>query len=165
MSPESLFLCVRLLLLLAVANMTPIGVQRLLGPRWRWPLDGGLRFFDGQPLLGPSKTWRGLACAVLACAAVAPLLGLPPRTGMAVGGLSLAGDALASFVKRRLRLAPGSRATGLDQVPEALLPMVGLMPRLPLTWADVLLVVVTFLVLEIPLARWAWRHGLRRDPH
>ncbi len=125
---DVLGLSIRLLLLLAVANMAPIGATWLLGSRWSHPLDGGCRFVDGRPLLGPSKTWRGLAAAVLGCTVAAPLMGLPASAGAALGLLAMAGDAASSFAKRRLGIASGGRATGLDQVPEALLPLLALRP-------------------------------------
>ncbi|WP_425259368.1 CDP-archaeol synthase [Rubrivivax sp. RP6-9] len=162
---DALWLSMRLLLLLAVANIAPIVLQRVLGTRWNRPVDGGLRCADGRPLLGRSKTWRGLAAAVLACAAAAPALGLPAHVGAAVGALAMAGDALSSFVKRRLDIAPGGRCSGLDQIPEALLPLLVLQAALGLTWPLAVAIALAFFALEIPLARWAHRHGLREQPH
>ena len=62
---EDIWLGLRLLLLLGAANTAPIVIKRVLGGRWNAPLDGGLRFVDGRPLLGPSKTVRGLVAAVV----------------------------------------------------------------------------------------------------
>jgi hypothetical protein len=73
---EAIWTGLRLLLLLTLANTSPLVAKRLLGPRWAAPLDGGLRFFDGRPLLGASKTVRGVLVAVAACTLAAPLLGL-----------------------------------------------------------------------------------------
>jgi CDP-2,3-bis-(O-geranylgeranyl)-sn-glycerol synthase len=55
----------QLLILLAIANSVPIAAKRLLRDRLPYPLDGGLVFFDGRPLFGPSKTIRGILVAVL----------------------------------------------------------------------------------------------------
>lgn len=154
----------KLLLLLAVANTTPLLLTRWLHARLAWPLDAGLRFFDGRPLLGASKTWRGLAGAVLATAAAAPLLGLTAAVGAGLGAAALAGDALSSFVKRRLGLPSSSRATGLDQVPEALLPLLLLRTPLSLSGLEVAATTTLFFVLEIPLAAWFHRLGLRERP-
>ena len=162
---DALGLSVRLLALLAVANMTPIGLKRALGSRWAWPLDGAALFCDGRPVLGPSKTWRGLVGAVAACTLAAVLLRLPAAVGALVGVLAMAGDAASSFVKRRLGIASSGRATGLDQVPEALLPLIGVQVLLPLPWMAVAGIVAAFFVFEMPLARWAHRLGLRETPH
>ena len=62
---EDIWLGLRLLLLLGAANTAPIVIKRVLGGRWNAPLDAGLRFVDGRPLLGPSKTVRGLVAAVV----------------------------------------------------------------------------------------------------
>lgn len=154
----------RVLLLLATANITPIAAKRLVGDRWSAPLDGGLRFLDGEPLLGSSKTVRGLVVAVLASAGAALLMGLPAWLGAAVGGLAMAGDALASFAKRRLRIASSARATGVDQIPEALLPLLVLRLPLGLSWPQVGVITLAFFVLEIPLAWASHRLGLRDRP-
>src|SRR5271169_7192818 len=53
----------RLLLLLFLANGTPVMVKRILGNRWSYPLDGGHEFVDGRPLFGRSKTIRGVTLA------------------------------------------------------------------------------------------------------
>lgn len=162
---EELWIGLRLLLLVSAANMAPILVKRLLGPRWAWPIDGGLHLPDGRPLLGASKTWRGLAAGTLAATLLAPLLGLSLGTGALGGLLSLAGDALSSFIKRRLGVPPSGRAFGIDQVPEALLPMLALRATLGLSWPVVLGVTLAFLLLETPAARVSYRLGLRDRPY
>jgi len=154
-----------LLLLLGVANSAPIVAKRLLGDRWGAPLDLGATFFDGRPLLGPGKTIRGVVAAVVATALVAWPLGLPPSVGALLGAVSMAGDALASFIKRRLGVAPSGRAVGLDQIPESLLPLLAVQGPLDLSVAQVLGVTAAFFALEIPLARWAFRLGLRDRPY
>jgi len=162
---DGIWLGLRLLLLLGVANSAPIAARRLLADRWAAPLDGGLNFVDGRPLLGPGKTIRGVAAAVVATALASWALGMSPQVGALLGAVSMAGDALASFVKRRLGVAPSGRATGLDQVPESLLPLLAVQGMLDLSAVQILAVTVAFFVLEIPLARWAFRLGLRERPY
>ena len=62
----------RLLILLVLANGAPIVARHLLGDCCAWPVDGGMRTPGGQPILGPSKTLRGLLAAMLLTTAVAP---------------------------------------------------------------------------------------------
>ena len=162
---DGIWLGLRLLLLLGVANSAPIAARRLLRDRWAAPLDGGLNFVDERPLLGPGKTIRGVAVAVVATALASWALGMSPQVGALLGAVSMAGDALASFVKRRLGVAPSGRATGLDQVPESLLPLLAVQGMLDLSAVQILAVTVAFFVLEIPLARWAFRLGLRERPY
>jgi CDP-2,3-bis-(O-geranylgeranyl)-sn-glycerol synthase len=161
----TLSLAVRLLCLLGVANSTPILGKRLFGGLWSAPLDGGLRFVDGRPLLGPSKTVRGVALAIGASAAAAPLLGVPGSVGALVGAGAMAGDALSSFVKRRLGIPSSGRAAGLDQIPEALLPLLATRASLRLSAAQIVGVTFAFLVLEPPLAHLAFRLRLRDQPY
>lgn len=153
------------LLLLLVANGAPIVVRSLLGARYAWPLDGGLLFFDGRPLLGPAKSWRGVVAALLVTAMVAPLLGMPWQLGAQFALLVMLGDALSSFFKRRLAIAPRGRATGLDQLPEALLPLLALRQTLELVWGDVLLVVALFVILELSISPILYRLHIRLRPY
>ncbi len=153
------------LLLLTVANGTPVIVKRLLGLRLAWPIDGGLCLSDGHPLLGPSKTWRGLLLAIFSTGLAAAAMGLGWRLGLLVGGLAMLGDLLSSFTKRRLARASSSRALGLDQIPESLLPLLACRGPLGLGWLDVALGTVAFLFGEILLSRWLYRLRIRDQPY
>ena len=154
-----------LLVLLTIANGVPVIAKRLLGDRLAWPLDGNARFIDGRPLFGASKTIRGLALAVVATGAVAPLLGLAVTTGVLVGAGAMAGDLVSSFTKRRLDFKPSSRATGLDQIPESLFPLVACSPMLGLNVLDVAAGTVIFLIGEILISRVLYRLRLRDRPY
>jgi CDP-2,3-bis-(O-geranylgeranyl)-sn-glycerol synthase len=155
----------QLLILLTLANGTPVIAKRILGDRLAWPLDGGLSFADGRPLLGPSKTLRGILLAVLATTAGAALIGPGWRIGLIVGGLAMAGDLLSSFVKRRLNRPASSQAMGLDQVPEALLPLIACREALALSALDIAAVVAIFWVGEIVASRLLYRLGIRDRPY
>ena len=155
----------RLLLLLVIVNGAPILARWLLGSHGAWPVDGGRRYADGRPLLGPAKTWRGLFAALLAGALAAPPLGLSPLLGLQLAAAAMAGDLLSSFLKRRLGYASSSMALGLDQIPEALLPALLAMPYLQLSLAEVLWVVALFFAVELLLSRLLYRLGIRREPY
>ncbi|MGD8590062.1 MAG: CDP-archaeol synthase [Chromatiales bacterium] len=155
----------KLLLLLLIANGTPILARHLLGSRFDFPLDGGTTTARGKRWLGPSKTVRGLLAAILATAVAATLLGFPWITGGLVGLLAMLGDLSASFIKRRLGLPPSSQATGLDQLPESLLPMLYCVLHLDLDWYAMFRVVFGFWISEILLSRLLFRLGIRRHPY
>ncbi|WP_332813563.1 CDP-archaeol synthase [Ramlibacter sp.] len=163
--PQALQLGLRLLLLLALANNAPIAARLLLGERWNRPLDGGTLFADGRPWLGPSKTWRGLIAAILVSTLVAPVLGFAPVAGLLAGAVAMAGDALASFTKRRLGIASSGQCFGLDQVPESLLPLLALAPVLGLGVPMIAAVTLAFLLIEPPAARLGHRFGWRDRPY
>jgi CDP-2,3-bis-(O-geranylgeranyl)-sn-glycerol synthase len=77
----------------------------------------------------------------------------------------MAGDCIASFLKRRLGLAASSMALGLDQVPESLLPAISMRPYAQLRALDVLMVVLIFFIGELALSRVFFRLGLRERPY
>lgn len=160
-----IFKIIELLVLLTVANGTPVLAKRLLGDGFAYPLDGGAQFFDGRPLFGPSKTIRGLVFAVAATSLVAPLLGLTVGAGFLIGAGAMAGDLMSSFTKRRLAFKPSSRATGLDQIPESLIPVLLCWSEFSLTAADVAAVVGLFFVGEIALSRLLFRMQIRDRPY
>jgi hypothetical protein len=155
----------KLLVLLSVANGSPIIVKKLFGSTLAQPIDGGMQFIDHRPLFGSSKTMRGVLVSVALTAAAAPLLGLELSTGALVGAMAMAGDLFSSFVKRRLNLPPSSRATGLDQIPEALFPLLACSGSLSLTVADIIVGVAAFFAGEVLLSRVFYRVGLRDRPY
>jgi CDP-2,3-bis-(O-geranylgeranyl)-sn-glycerol synthase len=112
-----------LVLLAFIANAAPVVISLLMGQRWNAPLDGGLRLYDQRPVLGPSKTIRGVFTSVLATALLASLLGFSPVTGAGFASLAMLGDICSSFIKRRLGIAPSRSVPLLDQLPESLLPL------------------------------------------
>lgn len=152
------------LLLVIVANSAPVIAADLFGARGAWPVDAGRCLADGRPLFGRAKTWRGLAAACAATAAVAPLLGLAWTTGLVAGALAMAGDLLASFCKRRLDIASSARAPLLDSIPEALLPALGLHATLALDWLEVAGVTVLFTVAVNLLSPVLYRLHIRARP-
>src|SRR6266511_3145401 len=96
----------QLLILLLVANGTPVIATRVWGHRLRlsYPLDCGVRYFDGRHVLGRSKTMRGVVLSILVTSACAPIVGLEWKIGAVVASAAMTGDLFSSFVKRRLRL-------------------------------------------------------------
>ena len=120
---------------------------------------------DGRPLFGRSKTIRGVVLAVLVTMAGAPLIGLGWEIGLLVGTLAMTGDLVSSFLKRRLDMPPGSRASGLDQVPEALFPLLACRNLLSLTMADMAAGVALFFIGEVVLSRVLYTFRLRDRPY
>jgi CDP-2,3-bis-(O-geranylgeranyl)-sn-glycerol synthase len=155
----------QLLTLLVLANGTPVVAKKILGERLAYPLDGSVEFVDSRPLLGRSKTIRGVVLAVLVTTAGAPLVGLEWVVGFLVGSLAMAGDLLSSFLKRRMALPPSSRASGLDQLPEALFPLLACRNLLSLTMTDIATGVGLFFIGEVLLSRVFYALRLRDRPY
>lgn len=95
------------------ANSVPV----LLGGGM--PLDLGKKFYDGERVLGNSKTMRGFIAGVSAGIVVAALFAISLRleffnstqnqfiAGAALAFGTMLGDAFGSFIKRRMRIKPG----------------------------------------------------------
>ena len=156
---------VETLALISAANGAPVLSARILGARFSRPIDGGIVLRDGRPLLGRSKTWRGLASALLLAAGVAILIGLPWGLGALAAAAAMSGDCLSSFVKRRFGLKPSDMALGLDQGPESLFPAVACSVYLPLGPVDVAAIVIVFTVGALALSRLLFVVGLRKRPY
>jgi len=155
----------QLLVLMTLANGTPIVAKKIFGPRFSFPVDAGTIFLDGRPLIRQSKTIRGILISVLITTASAPLIGLDLTTGAIIAGAAMAGDLFSSFVKRRLNSPPSSQALGLDQVPESLFPMLACRDALSLTIADIALGVGIFFIGALILSRFLFRAHLRDEPY
>jgi CDP-2,3-bis-(O-geranylgeranyl)-sn-glycerol synthase len=153
-----------LLLLILIANGTPIMAAALCGPWGAYPLDGGCKL-GARRVLGDSKTWRGIILALLVTSVVAPLFGLSLDVGSLVGVGAMLGDVLSSFIKRRLGMVSSSMALGLDQIPEALLPLLLVADRLQLTGWVIAWTVAAFIIIELAISPLFFRLGIRDRPY
>lgn len=158
-------LTLKLMFLLGAANGAPILLKKWLGGRFGWPVDGGALFLDGRPLLGPSKTWRGLLAALLLTGSAAVLVDLPFGLGVWFGGCAMLGDLCSSFFKRRLGVPSTGMVLGLDQVPESLFPLLAVRGELALESGYIAWLVVTFLLLDLVLSRVLYVLRIREQPH
>jgi len=137
---------------------------KLLRNRGAAPLDGGTTLRDGARLLGSHKTWRGFLAGLLASALTAWAVGYSLALGVQFGALSLAADALSSFIKRRLHRAPGTNVPGLDQLPEALVPLLVLGRPLGIGVNGAIAVSLVFMGLNLILLRPRRRVGANLRP-
>lgn len=162
---DQLLLAFQLLLLLGAANSLPILAKRILGKHFSTSLDGGLKFPDGRPIFGSSKTVRGVLLSILGTTLAAVLLGFEWITGAGLAAASMSGDLLSSFLKRRLGLRVHSQAIGLDQIPESLLPLLLMREHLGLGSGDIILIVGAFTALELALSRLLFKLHIRDRPY
>jgi CDP-2,3-bis-(O-geranylgeranyl)-sn-glycerol synthase len=116
-------------LLLIAAPLSAIVIRFNLAPRLRRPIDRGA-YFRGKRLFGDSKTWRGVAVAIVGCIIgvalqkhallnwAAPLALIDyarvdvVSLGAAMGAGAMLGELPNSFVKRQLGIAPGATTRG-----------------------------------------------------
>jgi len=153
------------LFLIIVANGSPIIGWWIMNGYWETPIDGGAVFIDGRPILGTSKTYRGLACSLVGTLLAGALVGLSWQISLIVSALAMLGDCLSSFVKRRFGYPSGAKAIGLDQIPESLLPMLGLWNVLNVSALGVGLTVVVFVFAELVLSSIGYKVHIRKHPY
>lgn len=151
----------RALALLVTANAVPVVVGKLINDRCAWPLDFGYVLPDGERLFGSHKTWRGLISGIVAATAAAELMDLPWWLGAGFAAVSLLADALSSMVKRRMKLEPGAESLGLDQLGEALLPLVLFAGTLSLEPVQVIIVTLAFVMVDVAFMRLRHRPWLQ----
>ena len=106
-----------------------------------------------------------MIAALAATTAAAWLLGYDPETGMLIAVYAMFGDLASSFIKRRLSMPPSSMAPFLDQVPESLFPALMLMDSFGLDLFAVILLVLTFVTLELGLSHILYRWDIRKRPY
>ena len=82
-----------------------------------------------------------------------------------MAAVAMAGDLFSSFLKRRIRLQSADRATGLDQVPESLFPLLACRNWLSLTAVDIAVTVALFFIGEILVSRLLHKLHLRDRPY
>ena len=155
-----------------LANSTPV----LLGGGT--PMDFGKRFFDGQRILGKSKTWRGFFAGVAAGTAGGALISLvyfspffaTPQLHVASAFLlalgTMTGDAMGSFMKRRMKL-PSGKPFFLDSILFLAVALAFALPATALTpyAPEALAFLIILTIILHPLSNWvANRLGMKRVP-
>jgi CDP-diglyceride synthetase len=162
----NLMVAIKVLLLISVANSAPLFAKRyIFKDHAGHPIDNGTRLWDGQFLFGPTKTIEGLISSATTTAVAGYVIGLGIYAGMILSSGAMAGDLASSFVKRRFGFPPSSKATGLDQIPESLLPSLLAASILPLTAGDIAVIVGLFLCGEMILSWVLYRIGVREQPY
>lgn len=167
------------------ANVMPIFVAKMpLLSKYNAPIDGG-RMFRGQRILGSHKTWRGLIAGIIAGTLALWLqqllvahLGLftkfEPQVNYAtlptliVGPLfgigALGGDALKSFFKRQLHIAPGKTWIPFDQIDYIVGGSIATLPFVSLTLLQYAWIFVIWLVIVVASTYIGYFAGLKDSP-
>jgi len=116
------------------ANMAPVFATRIFNGHLALPIDLG-KIYKGKEILGKNKTWRGLVAGILASILIIYLqqylysveffksISLFDYTkinlilyGFLFGFGVILGDAVKSFIKRRVNLKPGDKWIPFDQL-------------------------------------------------
>jgi len=155
----------QLLFLILVANGSPIIGRWLMNGYGEMPIDLGAVFRDGRPILGASKTYRGLVCSLGGTILAGALVGVSWTVSVMVSLLAMAGDCVSSFVKRRLGYPSEAKALGLDQIPESLFPLLGMWHVLNLSIWGMGVTVAIFIVAEQVLSFIGYKLHIRKHPY
>lgn len=155
----------QLLLLIIIANGTPILIRVLLNNKYDFPIDCGKHFVDARRVLGDSKTWRGALGACVVTPVCAWLMGYAPETGLLIATYAVIGDLASSFIKRRLGMQSSAMAPLLDQVPESLFPAVMMKATFGLDILSLILLTVAFIIIELVLSQTLYKWGIRKRPY
>ena len=153
------------LLLLVAANGSPVLIRKVWGKRPLKPLDNGCYLSDGYRLFGNTKTWPGLLSSLFFTTMTAFIFGIHLLTGFLFAMLTMSGDILASFIKRRLGKAESSHARGLDTIPESLLPLGLLSDALGLNLIDLVMTITLFFLCEELLSPILYKLHIRNQPY
>ncbi len=159
-----------------MANVTPVLASKIpVLKRWNAPLDFG-KSYHGKRIFGDHKTWRGLLSGVivagLVAAAEADLAYYVLNedrlwfilAGMLMGFGALMGDAIKSFFKRRVGIAPGQSWFPFDQTDYIIGGLLAVSPFIQ--WYPALIgqVLIIYFGLHLITNYIAFRLGIRDQP-
>ncbi len=137
---------IKILTLLWSINIAPVLLAYVFEEKWNAPLDNGLLFIDGKPLLGNHKTIRGVAGGIIAGMLFGIVLGIPWWVALPAGIMSMLGDSLSSFIKRRFKMPEGADFPVMDQFFEGAFPFVVIAPAYSVSVAGSFFLILVFVV-------------------
>ena len=141
-----------------LANATPV----LLGGGG--PLDGGRIWRDGEPILGAHKTVWGTLSG-LAAGILSGLLQQAPLRGVLLTVGAIGGDLIVSFIKRRLKLKPGTLFPLADQMGFIVFAVILLSLFQPLPrWNRIIAILIATLPIHYLTNILAWILKLKSNP-
>jgi len=153
------------LVLILVANGTPVIASYLFSHRMSLPIDFGLRLNDQQYLFGLTKTWRGLFSSLIITSIVSDFMGYGIYYGLLIALLAMSGDLVSSFIKRRFKKASSAKVLLLDQLPESFFPALGMMQVISLSLIQVMVITAVFTIMELVLSYLLYQIGVRKRPY
>jgi CDP-2,3-bis-(O-geranylgeranyl)-sn-glycerol synthase len=144
------------------ANAVPVIVGG--GP----PLDLGRNFFDGKPIFGKNKTFRGfffgLAIGVTVGSAESILFGYPLLFSVLSPLGALMGDLAGAFLKRRLGIAPGGLLPVIDQIDFAIGAILFSLPLTIIYWELAIAVIIITAPIHLFTNFLAYKLKLKNNP-
>lgn len=156
-----------------VANATPPIANKIpLLNRWKTPVDFG-RHFRGKRILGPNKTWRGIATGTFFAGLTATIesalfgngnLSSLFLLGAVMGFGALVGDAVESFFKRQRGIESGQSWFPFDQIDYIIGGLVFVYPFTQLPLEIILMIFLVFFGLHVLVAYVGYLFGFKDTP-
>lgn len=153
------------ILLILIANATPVLVSYFFDHEKSLSIDFGYKLNDQQYLFGESKTWRGLISSITMTGLISLYLNSNIWPGITIALLAMSGDLISSFIKRRLHKPASTKVTFLDQVPESLLPAFGAIYYYPLGLIHIIVISLSFTIIDILVSKILYQFGIRKKPY
>lgn len=159
-----------------VANMVPVFARKL--PVLNRPIDAGMTW-RGRRILGANKTWRGIVVGVIAGVIVAgiqwslvevlPWLNIISYEQWYLVGIllslgALLGDALKSFLKRRVGIQSGTAWIPFDQIDYAIGAVALLSVYVFVGWINIGIIILTSLLLHLLTNLIGYFLKIRKQP-
>lgn len=120
------------------------------------PVDLGRNFPDGKRIIGDGVTWKGLIFGTITGTLVGAIEGIliwDPVYGIVIGFLlsfgALLGDAVGSFIKRRIGIGRGKPAPILDQLDFIAGALILASLFTTITWETVAIIAVLTLIIHL----------------
>lgn len=132
------------------------------------PLDFGKKLWDGKPILGKNKTFRGfffgLAIGVMVGLIENALFGYPLLFSILSPLGALMGDLTGAFLKRRLNIAPGGLLPIIDQIDFVVGALLFSLPLSIISWELALAVLVITPPIHLLTNFLAYKLKLKNNP-
>jgi len=132
------------------------------------PLDLGKKFFDGKPIFGKNKTFRGfffgLAIGVSVGLVESILFGYPLLFSVFSPLGALMGDLAGAFLKRRLGIAPGGLLPIIDQIDFVIGAILFSLPLTMMSWDLALAVIIITPPIHLFTNFLAYKLKLKNNP-
>jgi len=136
------------------------------------PLDFGKNFFDGKPIFGKNKTFRGfffgLAIGVMVGLVESLVFSYPVPFSILFSVLSplgaLMGDLAGAFLKRRLGIAPGGLLPIIDQIDFAIGAILFSLPLAMMYWELAIAVIIITAPIHLFTNFLAYKLKLKNNP-
>ena len=132
------------------------------------PMDFGKNFFDGKPIFGENKTFRGFFFGLAVGVAVGLIESLVFNYPILFSVLSplgaLFGDLAAAFLKRRLGIAPGGLLPIIDQIDFVVGAILFSLPLAMIDWELAVTVIIITPPIHLLTNFLAYKFKLKKNP-